>query len=116
MGAIVVVLLRAGLGGRYSSAIYAYFAFGVAHYALEEVAAVYPSTAQLYFLPVAFVVTGVLGCIVSRASSRAVWQNGASGESDWTRSQVDLKRTGISRRPSNRKRPRPFPRSAKRRV
>jgi len=67
--AIVAILLQAGLFGRFSSAVCAYIAFGVAHYSLEEAAAVYPSTAQLYFLPVSFIATGVLGCVLSLLSN-----------------------------------------------
>lgn len=63
--AIVAILLLAGVFGKYASAVWAYLAFGLAHYALQAAAAIYPSTAHMYFLPVAFVVTGVLGSIVS---------------------------------------------------
>merc|ERR1719487_1881904 len=61
----VVVGLGAGTFGRFTSPVWAYLAFGCVYYVIEEAVMLFPTTAELYFLPVSFVLTGALGAAVS---------------------------------------------------
>lgn len=61
----VVTGLQAGIFGRFTSPIWAYLAFGSLYYLIEESVMSFPTTAEMYFLPVVFIIAGALGLLVS---------------------------------------------------
>jgi hypothetical protein len=61
----VVVALHAGIFGRFTSPIWAYLAFGSLYYLNEAAVMMFPTTAELFFLPVVLLLTGALGLVVS---------------------------------------------------
>jgi hypothetical protein len=61
----IVVGLQQGSFGRFTRPIWSYLAFGSLYYVIEEAVMFFPTTAELYFLPVVFILVGALGLLVS---------------------------------------------------